>query len=125
MSQEQQLQQKEVGVEDAFNHLADSLKEMQAKEARIKALQEVVRKIRAPILKQGRAITAELRLEVNNLEKKIAEKEAPYRKDADDKTSDLRAQIKAEKGAYLGIKSATYNFVNPPPQAEEAQTSQA
>ena len=124
MQTEQQLQQKTTSVEEAFTMMADSLRGMQAKELRISALQKVVRLIRAPILKQGRAVTAELRLEVSQLTEKIEAKEKPFRDDADSKTKDLRDTIKAERDALKGIKSALYNAVNPPAEVV-TQPSQA
>jgi hypothetical protein len=117
----------QISAEEAvkgFQTLATSIRGMYDLEQRIAALQAVSRRIAAPILKQAREQTAELRIEAKAINAKIVEKEKPYREQAATKTKDLREEIAAKKAELSGVKAAIMQAVNPVP-ASSTQSSQS
>ena len=113
----QVLQDAEQAVH-GFAVLASTIRSMYDLEQRIAALQAVSRRIAAPILKQAREKTLDLRVEMKEIRTKIAEKEKPYRDVAAEKTKDLREEITAKKAELSGVRAVLMQAVNPTPKAE-------
>lgn len=117
----------QISAEEAvkgFQTLANSIRSMADLEQRIAILQAVSRRIAAPILKQAREETADLRIEAKSLQNKIAEKEKPYRELAANKTKDLREEVAAKRSELSGVKAAIYQAVIPTP-VPSTQSSQS